>query len=117
MRAGGAVFADADMPLRNVNVVVHHQQVFRRDLEIVGKRHNGLAAQVHIGLRHGQDHLLAAYKAFADEGVVALAADGHVQLFAQRLQHVKTYVVARVRILGAGIAQSYDQIHGVLLLC
>ncbi len=97
-----AAALELDLPGGQVQLVVHHQDLFRLDLEEARQRGHRLARQVHEGLRLQQPHALAVHAGAARQPVVAaLGYQVHLQLARQRINPPEPGVVARGLVIWA----------------
>ena len=109
--AGAAGGAHAQPARVQVHVVIDDDEILGLDLVPVHQLDDGLAREVHVGLRRGEHHTLPADGALPHQRLAAQLGDGDVQLGAQHAQHVKAHVVAGVLVFFIGIAKAHDDIH------
>ena len=111
MSAGTPLLSQAYSARRNVDVVVDYDKVF---YILLVKTHNfpdGLAGQVHIGLRLYKQDLLAGDSAFADQGLKLDFIDFDTVLFCQQVNSDKAHVMTSVLVFSARVPKTCDYIH------
>ncbi len=96
-----------------VDLVVYHNQIPRRDAEGLTGRGNARPAAVHEGLRQEHGGLCPGQPANAVKTLVPLALEGDAGPGGQTHRHHATDIVTRLGVALARIAQADDQLQGV----
>ena len=107
--AGGALVADAQLAERQRNVVVDNEHMVARDLIEPRRLAHRLAGEVHIGLRHHQQHARPAEFDQLRQRAEAQAVAAQALLVNEPLGGHEADVVARVLILLAVVPQTDEQ--------
>src|SRR6185503_9046593 len=110
--AGTTALLEARDAGRQVELVVHDENLFGRDLEVLGEGAHGLAAAVHVAHRLHEPQRRVRDRHAADVGVVAaLRLQAAIVAARQLVDEPETRVVARVLVLDARIAEADDQLQ------
>src|SRR5690348_1067561 len=95
---------------RQIQVVVHDQQFFGRELPVIQRRHDRAAAFVHEGCGFDHPHLLAADRNAASLRVQAiLETETLPRAGRQHVGKPEAGVVAVAQIFGPGVAEAGDE--------
>ncbi|MNV48225.1 hypothetical protein D3C71_1401210 [compost metagenome] len=106
-----AAALELDLPWRNVQFVMHHQDFFGLDLEEACQRSHRLAREIHEGLWLQQPDALPMHRRARHQPVVA--ALGHqrgLEFARQRINPPETGVVAGGFVVWPRVSKAYKQL-------
>ena len=111
MRTGAASLPQPERAERQVEVVVDHQEIRRSDAVADQQALDSPPADVHVGLRLGQDDLQVVQPTAAHQAVGPLLVEADGVAIGKSVQHHEARVMATPGILRAGIPEADDQFH------
>ncbi len=106
---GAPTQADANSAQRQVQVVVHHDQVFELHLEFSDQAADADAAVIHKGLRLSQHNVMTGKSALGDFGMAVTSAECEAVFLCKAVDAHKPDVMAIAGVFNAGIPQPDDQ--------
>ena len=106
---GGALCADAQLADRERHVVRNNDDMVRGDSVIRRGGSNGVAREVHEGLRFHKEDLFAAELARRGQRVEAELGDLDVFALLECVRRPETNVVAGAVVFFAGVAEKNDE--------
>ena len=120
MTARTSLAPQTDRPRRDVHVVVHDDQILRRELVPIEQRAYRASALIHIGQRLDKQHLLRADVPFGCKRVELLTPSIDTKSFSQGVDKHKSDIVLRTCILRPRISEAGNDLHRIppnVLLC
>src|SRR5258708_4009173 len=114
---GRSALADSHRSQRKVQLVINHEQILLRvGLVFPGQFQHRHAAQVHEGLRFGQQQLFVAEARPGRQCLAVPVIDRHATLRGQPVDQQKADVVRRKLVFDTRIAKTNDQLHAFYFL-
>src|ERR1700736_6358593 len=112
-----ALAPDLDLAHRKVGLIVHDDDIARRDPVLVGEVHRGATAQIHIRLRACGDDVEALDSSLAHSGRPFTTLAREAAAAFQLVQTHPTHIVPGARVLASTIAETdYQCGHGIAQL-
>ena len=115
MPPGASLFSNPKLSWVQTNIVINHNQFFRRNLIIIHYRSNAFSAEIHKSLRLNQQHLLALNHAFSAKTTMFPLTDINIILVCQPINHRKAHIVSCIFIFFGRISKPCYDIHLLVL--